>query len=105
MRSVFGWPSQDSIVYGVTGSVYVSFAFLSILGLRSTLKFAPVLVLQLSYKMVWFIGVVLPLLVLGKFPIYGILYVVIFATFIIGDIIAIPFSYVFAKQENLSNGT
>ncbi len=104
MRSIFGWPNQDSIVYGVTGSVYLSFALLSILGLRSPLKFAPVLLLQLSYKVVWFIGVVLPLLVVGKFPIYGIVHVVIFATFIIGDIIAIPFSYVFAKQEDSSIG-
>jgi len=55
---------------------------------------------QLSYKVVWFIGVVLPLLVIDKFPIYGILHVVIFATYIIGDIIAIPFSYVFGKQAD-----
>ena len=100
MRSIFGWPGQDPIVFGVTGSVYIAFALLSILGLRSPLKFAPVLLLQLSYKVVWFIGVVLPLLVVGKFPIYGILHVVIFATFIIGDIMAIPFSYVFAKQAD-----
>ncbi|MFO7667730.1 MAG: hypothetical protein R6V76_14000 [Desulfobacterales bacterium] len=97
MRSIFGWPEQDAIVFGVTGSVYLSFALLSILGLRSPLKFAPVLLLQLSYKVVWFIGVVLPLLVVGKFPMYGILHVVIFATYIIGDFIAIPFSYVFAR--------
>ena len=103
MRSLFGWPNQDPIVFGVTGSVYLSFALLSILGLRSPLKFAPVLLLQLSYKVVWFLGVVLPLLVVGKFPIYGILHVVIFATFIIGDIIAIPFSYIFARQGNTSN--
>ena len=100
MRSIFGWPSQDPIVFGVTGSVYLSFALLSILGLRSPLKFAPVLLLQLSYKVVWFIGVILPLLVAAKFPTYSILLVVIFATYIIGDLIAIPFSYVFAKQAD-----
>jgi len=98
MRSIFGWPIQDPIVFGVSGSVYFAFALLSILGLRSPLTFAPVLLLQLSYKVVWLIGVVLPLLIIDKFPIYGILHVVIFATYIIGDIIAIPFSYVFAKQ-------
>ncbi len=100
MRSLFGWPSQDPIVYGVTGSVYLAFAILSILGLRSPLKFAPVLLLQLSYKVVWFIGVILPLLVAAKFPAYAILHVVIFATYIVGDLIAIPFSYVFAKQSD-----
>jgi len=100
MRTIFGMPIQDPIVLGVTGSVYLSFALLSILGLRSPLKFTPILLLQLSYKVVWFIGVILPILFGGKFPTYAILYVVVFATFIIGDLIAIPFSYVFAKQSD-----
>ena len=100
IRTIFGWPGQDPIVLGVTGSVYLSFALLSILGLRSPLKFAPVLLLQLSYKLVWFIGVILPIVMTAKFPSYAILYVVIFATYIIGDLIAIPFSYVFAKQAD-----
>ena len=100
MRSMFGWPAQDPIVLGITGSVYLSFALLSILGLRSPLKFAPILLLQLSYKVVWFIGVIFPIVVTAKFPSYAILYVVIFATYIIGDLIAIPFSYVFAKQAD-----
>ena len=98
MRSMFGWPGQDPIVLGVTGSVNVSFALLSILGLRSPLKFTPVLLLELSYKVIWFIGVIFPILVAAKFPSYALLYVLIFATFIIGDLIAIPFSYVFAKE-------
>jgi hypothetical protein len=100
IRTIFGWPGQDPIVLGVTGSVYLSFALLSILGLRSPLKFAPVLLLQLSYKLVWFIGVILPIVMTAKFPSYAILHVVIFATYIIGDLIAIPFSYVFAKQAD-----
>ena len=98
MRSIFGWPDQDPIVFGVMGSVWLSFGLLSILGLRSPLKFAPVLLLQLCYKLVWLIGVILPILISGTFPTYGILYVVIFATYIIGDLIAIPFTHVFAKQ-------
>lgn len=99
LKSVFGWPSQDPIVLGVIGSVYLAFGLLSILGLRSPLKFVPVLLLQLCYKLIWFVGVVLPLLVVEQFPRYAILYVVVFAIFIIGDLIAIPFSYVFAKEE------
>jgi hypothetical protein len=98
MRSIFGWPDQDPIVFGVMGSVWLSFGLISILGLRTPLKFAPVLLLQLCYKVVWFIGVCFPLLLGGNFPAYGILCVVIFATYIIGDLIAIPFSHVFARQ-------
>jgi hypothetical protein len=100
MRSMFGWPGQDPIVLGITGSVYLSSALLSVLGLRSPLKFAPVLLLQLSYKLVMFIGVILPILFSGKLPTYAILYMVMFATYIIGDLIAIPFSYVFSKQTD-----
>ena len=80
--------------------VYLSFALLSILGLRSPLKFAPVLLLQLSYKVVWLIGVILPLLVTGKFPMYAILHASIFVSYIVGDLIAIPFSYVFSKIDS-----
>ena len=101
MESIFGWPNQDRIIsFGVTGSVYLSFALLSILGLRSPLKFTPVLLLQLCYKVIWFIGVVLPILFTGKFQLYGLLYVVIYATYIIVGLIAIPFPYVFAKQSD-----
>jgi len=101
MRSIFGLPNQDQIIsFGVTGSVYLSFALLSILGLRSPLKFAPLLLLQLTYKVVWFVGVILPILFTGKFPTYALLFTAIYVTYIIGDLIAIPFSYVFAKQAD-----
>jgi len=100
MRNIFGWPDQDPIVFGVTGSAYLAFALLSILGLRSPLKFSPILLLQLTYKVIWFIGVIIPLLISGQFPSYAILLVVIFAVFVIGDLIAIPFSYVFSKESD-----
>lgn len=100
IESIFRMPSQDPIVMGILGSVDLAFALLSLLGLRSPLKFVPILLLQLGYKVVWFIGIILPILVAGKFPAYAILYVMVFATFIIGDLIAIPFSYVFKKQAD-----
>ena len=100
MESIFRYPSQDPILYGIVGSVYLAFGLLSLLGLRSPLKFAPLLLLQLCYKSIWFIAVILPYLIGKGLPLYGILFAVIFATFIIGDLIAIPFSYVFAKSTN-----
>ena len=74
------------------------FGLVSVLGLRSPLKFAPILLLQLTYKVIWFIAIVLPLLVAGRLPNFAILMSVLFASFIVGDLIAIPFPYVFAKQ-------
>jgi len=99
IRSIFGWPSQDPIVFGICGSVWVAFGLLSILGLRSPLKFSPLLLLQLTYKVVWFVGVILPALIGGGFPAYAAGYVFFFAIYIIGDLVAIPFSYVFAKES------
>lgn len=99
IKSMFGWPVSEPIVLGIVGSVWLAFGILSIFGLRSPLKFVPVLLLQLSYKSIWFIGVILPLLITAQFPSYAISMAIIFATYIIGDIIAIPFSYVFAKEQ------
>ena len=98
MLTLFGWPSQDPIVFGVTGSVYLAFGLLSILGFRNPKKFMPILLMQFCYKVIWFVGVVLPLLITGQFQVYGILYVVIFASYIIGDILVIPFSDLLAKE-------
>jgi hypothetical protein len=100
IKTIFTWPVNEPIALGIVGSVYVAFGLLSILGLRSPLKFVPVLLMQLCYKSIWFIGVVLPLLITAHFPNYAIPTVIIFATYIIGDLIAIPFSYVFAKEPN-----
>jgi hypothetical protein len=98
IKSKFTWPVEEPLAFGIIGSVYMAFGLLSILGLRSPLKFTPILLLQLCYKTIWFIGVVLPLWITGHFPSYAIPTVIIFATFIVGDLIAIPFSYVFAKE-------
>ncbi len=98
LRSVFKLPAQDPIVFGIVGSIYLASAILAFLGLRAPLKFSPLLLLQLCYKAIWFVGVALPILVSGKFPPHAISFVVVFATFIIGDLFAIPFSYLFAKQ-------
>ena len=100
VKSVFRLPDQDPIAWGVTGSLYVAFAILSILGLRSPLRFAPVLLLQLFYKVIWLIGVMLPLVIARELPGYAVWLAAIFATYIIGDLIAIPFPYVFAREPD-----
>ncbi|MFB3883381.1 MAG: hypothetical protein ACE149_19110 [Armatimonadota bacterium] len=97
--AVLGWPAGEPIALGVMGSVYVAFGLLSVLGLHDPLKFAPVLLLQLCYKSVWFAGVVLPLAAGGRFPSYGVPTAAIFATYIIGDLIAIPFRYLLARAS------
>jgi hypothetical protein len=91
-------PIQEPVNFGILGSVYLAFGLISILGLRSPLKFVPILLVEITYKMIWFIGVILPLILKGQFPQYAIINTIIFATFIIGNAIAIPFKYLFIKQ-------
>jgi hypothetical protein len=105
VQTIFRWPVNEPISFGIVGSVYVGFGLLSILGLRSPLKFAPLLLLQLSYKVIWFVAIILPLLVAGRLPNFAILMSVLFASFIVGDLIAIPFPYVFAKQPGQTSQT
>lgn len=98
MIKMMGMPAQDSVTFGLAGSFFFAFALGSVLGLRSPLKFAPLLLLEVFYKAIWFIAVAIPLAVGNKFPEYAVPMAVILATFIIGDLIAIPFPIVFAKE-------
>jgi hypothetical protein len=96
--SLTGFPSEEPIFAGVAASVWVAFALLSILGLWSPLKFVPVLLLGLTYKSIWFIAIIIPRAISGTLPSYAIPMSIIFAAFIIGELIAIPFNYIFAKD-------
>lgn len=100
IKTMFTWPVQEPIAFGIIGSIYVAFGLLAILGLRSPLKFVSVLLMQLCYKLVFLIGVIIPMLIAGKLPDYAMFTIMIFATYIIGDLIAIPFSYVFEKRSD-----
>jgi hypothetical protein len=98
MKAIFGWPSQDPVLFGIMGSLFVAFGIVSILGFLSPLKFVPVLMVQLCYKVIWYLVVLLPNMVAGRVPLYGWMLAGIFATYIIGDLIAIPFAYVFKRE-------
>jgi hypothetical protein len=100
MKAIFHWPGDEPIALSIVASVYLAFGILSIFGLRDPLQFVPVLLLQLCYKLVWFVGVVAPLLMSGQFPSYAMLTAVIFATYVVGDLMAIPFSYVFTSHRS-----
>ena len=104
MKAMLRWPADEPIALGIVGSVYVAFGVLSVFGLRDPLKFVPVLLLQLCYKLVWFVAVALPLLIKGRFPDYGFLIAVVLATYIVGDLIAIPFPYLLARASGSDQG-
>ena len=96
MQSILGMPAQDPVTFGLNGSILLSFGLAAIAGVRAPLKYSAVLLLELVYKLIWLLGVVVPLVSQGKFPTSAIVQVVIFLTFVLGDLVAIPFRYMFA---------
>jgi len=100
IESIFSIPVKDPMMYGVTASVWLTFGIMSAIGLRSPLKFLPVLLMQFIYKSIWDTAVLLPLILKGELPAYAPLMMAVMISYIIGDLIAIPFSYVFKKGEN-----
>jgi hypothetical protein len=105
MQSALGMPEQDPTVFGLAASMFLAFGLVAILGLRAPLKYCPILLAELLYKLVWLCGVVLPLALRGQFPTSAAVQVVIFVTFIIGNLIAIPFRYLFGRDAGPSGPT
>ncbi|MDT8358068.1 MAG: hypothetical protein RQ758_06140 [Methanomicrobiaceae archaeon] len=56
------------------------------------------LLLQLRYKVIWYLAVMLPVLLAGTMPFYGWTFTGIFATFVIGDLFAIPFPVLWGRD-------
>ena len=98
VQSVFKFPSQDPVVFGLLGSTYIALGIVSILALRAPLQFTPVLLMQLCLKVIWIMTVVVSLFRLGSLPVHAVLLLLIFVTYVVGDFIAIPFSYLFRKE-------
>ena len=93
------FPAQDPIIYGVAASIWLAFGVISVLALRNPEKFVPVLLFQLTYKCIWFIGVILPTAIAAPLQIHAIFMVIVFAGFVIGDIIVIPWNTIFEKKQ------
>lgn len=104
VQSMLDMPAQDPLVFGLSASVFLAFGLIAILGVRSPLKYCPILLVELLYKLVWICGVVVPLGLRGRFPASSLVQVVIFGTFIVGNLIAIPFRYMFGRGIETAAG-
>jgi hypothetical protein len=54
--------------------------------------------MELAYKLIWLLAVVLPIALRAEFPASAAVQVVIFLTFVVGDLVATPFRYLFARD-------
>ena len=75
--SMFKFPDQDPIVFGAFGCMLIASGILAIFGLRSPLKFVPLLLFQLFYKSIWFVAVLLPFLLGNEMQFYVVVFIVI----------------------------
>jgi len=98
-KAMMGFPTEDPAVLGLYACVLLAAGLIAILGLRNPLKFVPLLLLQLVYKPLWLVVFVVPLFLNGEFPKYAVGTSVVFLTYIIGDLIAIPFAYLLSKKR------
>ena len=78
-ESLMSSVTQDRLYFGVLGSVWLSIGLLSILGLRDPLRFSAIFLVQIMYKGIWFMVVLLPLAVAGELRFDALPLVVFFA--------------------------
>lgn len=95
LTTQLGMPSQDRFILGIVGSNYVVFGLLAMLGLRWPLRFVPILLLQMGYKITWLLVVMLPHALAGNAPPYAWFFAAGFLSYVLGDLVAIPFRRLF----------
>jgi hypothetical protein len=74
---------------------------LSLLGLKNPKKWAPILLLQFTYKMAWFIFVVGGLIRRRELDVRSSWALIAgYAAFVAGDLWAVPFGYLLNSKAN-----
>jgi len=100
MRTLMGVPAGDPVHFGIAaGAIPLAFGVTGGIGLRLPLRMAPTLLLQVFYKSLFLLGVILPRAIQGGIPGYAVPLVLLFTLFILGDVIAIPFPYIFSETS------
>lgn len=98
VQSAFRFPAQDPALFMAYGCVLFASGLIAIPALFFPLKFVPLLLIQLVYKPIWLAVAAIPLFLKGQFPLHIVVFSIVFLTYIVGDLIAIPFRYLFSKS-------
>ena len=96
--NMYALPAEEPLFGGLAAAFCVAIALVCLIGLWSPLKFVPVLLLQLFEKLVWFVGIIFPLVLANNLPSSALPICVVFAIALVGDVILIPWSYLFAGE-------
>jgi hypothetical protein len=97
MFSLMGFPAQEPIWSGGESSILFAGGILYGVGLRSPLKYSPLLLLQALSWVVFYPAVIIPRLVMGTFPSYATFFAITGAIIAIADGIVIPWRHLLAK--------
>ena len=89
---MLGMAAQDPVVFGLNGSLFLSFGLAAVAGIRAPLRYCSVLLMELAYKVHLASWRSRPTRGAGRISRSALVQVVIFVTFIAGDLVAIPFS-------------
>ena len=98
LHSLVGLPDQHPASLKLYGSIVFSAGLIAVPALRSPLKFVPLLLLQIVYKPIWIVVGALPFFIKGEFPLYIVMITVVFIGYIAGDLVAIPWGYLFPRN-------
>jgi hypothetical protein len=84
-------------IVGAAFSFWAALALLSVLGIRYPLAMLPLLFIQLTYKVIWLLGVSLPLSAAGRSSDLTRSFLVAIGL----DLLVIPWGYVFARYVRM----
>jgi hypothetical protein len=104
LETLMGFPAQPSATLKLYGSIVLGAGLVAVPALRFPLKFVALLLLQLVYKPIWIVLGALPFFVKGQFPLYIVMITAVFLVYIVGDLIAIPWAYLFARKGPVDQG-
>jgi hypothetical protein len=98
MSSVLGVPNVEPLwAAGYAYSYMIALGIFGVLGLRSPLKFSASLLLQATGKIVWIAAVLTPAVAAGSVPTWALMLTGMFALWIVGDLVAVPWRHFIAK--------
>ncbi len=97
VSSLLGLPVQDPILAVGANAIPVAIGIIAIAGLRSPLKFSPILVFQIIEKLIWLIVFAAPNVLAGTLPTAATGIIGIYVPLTIGNLVAVPWKHVFAK--------
>ena len=96
--TAFGLPESDPYLLGIVGAIYTAFAVGAAFGLFAPMRFVGLVFLQLVYKSLWLGLMFAPRALHGEAPDYAWLIAAVFASYVVLDLLALPFRRLLADD-------